>query len=113
MYKEIVSMKGEPLLTHQTYSVQTAQVTYLKTDLHYSSCIKLILKVYKQVQLQWRYWRHKLISGRECFLQQVVKQIFIPNKPPDVENTQSDTTVNVSNLHSMDICAKLIFKIGS
>lgn len=45
-------MKGEPLLTHQTYSVQTAQVTYFKTDLHYSSCIKLILKVYKQVQLQ-------------------------------------------------------------
>lgn len=42
----------------------------------------------------------------------VMRQNFIANKPLDVENTHSNITVNVINSHNMDICAKLIFKIG-
>lgn len=41
-----------------------------------------------------------------------MRKNFISNKLPDVENTHSSITVNVSNSYNMDICAKLIFQIG-
>lgn len=49
---------------------------------------------------------------RECFLQKLMRQNFISNKPPGVENTRPNITVNVSNSHNMDIYAKTIFNIG-